>query len=94
MSTILPFTYIENKDDVYGYKDCMKKFCESLRQHTMKIADFKKKNIELTNKRKAGIIQKCKNFLYLLRISNNGEEITKAIPHRLKFADNAIFIKS
>ena len=34
---------IKNKHDVYGSKDCMKKFCESLREHAMKIINFFKK---------------------------------------------------
>ena len=38
MSTILPFKSIENKDDIYRGK-----FCESLRAHTMKTINFKKK---------------------------------------------------
>ena len=43
MSTILSFKCIENYCDVYRGKDCMKKYCESLREHTMKIINFKKK---------------------------------------------------
>ena len=34
---------IKNKHDVYRGKDCMKKFCESLKEHAMKIIKFKKK---------------------------------------------------
>ena len=34
---------IENKHDVYRGKDCMKKFCEFLREEVMKIINFKKK---------------------------------------------------
>ena len=37
MSTISFFRSIENKHDVYRGKDCMKKFCELLREHAMKI---------------------------------------------------------
>ena len=33
MSTISSFKSIQNKHDVYSGKDCMKKFCESLRDH-------------------------------------------------------------
>ena len=47
MSTTLPFKDTENKHDVYRGKDCMKKFCESLREHAMKITDFKKKKMKL-----------------------------------------------
>ena len=43
MSIILSFKSIENKHDIYRGKDCIKKFCESLRKHTMKIINFKKK---------------------------------------------------
>ena len=34
---------IENKHDLYRGKDCMKKFCESLREHVMKIINFRKR---------------------------------------------------
>ena len=43
MSTILLFKSIENKHDLHRGKDCMKKFCESLREHAMNIINFKKK---------------------------------------------------
>ena len=36
MSTISSFKDIENKHDVYSGKDCMKNFCESLREHAIK----------------------------------------------------------
>ena len=42
MSTIPLFRSIENKHDVYRGKDCMKKFCEYLRENAMKIINFKK----------------------------------------------------
>ena len=35
MSAISSFTSIENRHDVYRFKDCMKKFCKSSRQHTL-----------------------------------------------------------
>ena len=40
MFTISSFRRIENKHDVYRGKDCMKKFCEFLREHPMKIINF------------------------------------------------------
>ena len=43
MSIISSFESIENNHDVYRGKDCMKKFCEFLREHAMKIINFKKK---------------------------------------------------
>ena len=42
MSTISTYDGIENKHDVYRGKDCMKKFCESLREHAMKTINFGK----------------------------------------------------
>ena len=42
MYTISSFKSIENKHDVYRGKDCMKNFCESLREHALKIINFKK----------------------------------------------------
>ena len=43
MSTIFLYRSIENKHDVYGGKDCMKKFWEFLKEHTMKIIILKRK---------------------------------------------------
>ena len=42
MSTISLFRSIPNKHDVYRGQDCMKKLCEFLRKHAMKIINFKK----------------------------------------------------
>ena len=47
MSTISSFKGIENQYDVYRGKDCMKKFSETLREHTMKIINSKKKKMKL-----------------------------------------------
>ena len=50
MSTISSFGSIQNKHDVHKGKDCMKKFCEFLREHKMKIINFKKKKMKLLTK--------------------------------------------
>ena len=50
MSTISSFKNIENKHDVYRGKDYMKKFCDSLRKHALKILNFKKKKMMLLTK--------------------------------------------
>ena len=50
MSKIFSFRSIENKHDVYGGKDCMKTFCEFLREYGMKITNFKKKKMKLLTK--------------------------------------------
>ena len=36
--------------DVYRAKDCMKNFCESLREHEMKIIHFENKKMKLLTK--------------------------------------------
>ena len=50
MSTIFSFRSIDNKHDVYRGNGCMKKICDSLREHAMKIINFKKKTIKLLAK--------------------------------------------
>ena len=50
MSTTSSFRIIEIKHDVYRGKDCMKKFCEFLRKHAIKIINFKKKKMKLLTK--------------------------------------------
>ena len=47
MSTISSFRSIQNKHDVYKGKDCMKIFFGSLREHAMKIINFKKKKMKV-----------------------------------------------
>ena len=51
MATLSSFRSIENKHDVYRGKNCMKKFCEHLREHAMKIIRFLKN--EIINKKAA-----------------------------------------
>ena len=50
MSTISLFESIENEDDVYTGKDCVKNFSEYLREQAMKIINFKKKKMKLLTK--------------------------------------------
>ena len=51
MPTIWTFDGIENGHDVVTVEDFMKKFSESLREHTIKVINFEKKEmISLTNK--------------------------------------------
>ena len=45
MSTVWAFDHIENKYILYREKDCMKMFCESLREHAKNITDFEKKKM-------------------------------------------------
>ena len=71
MSLISAFKSIESKHDVYRGKDCMKKYCESLREHTIKITNFKATKNGVINERAAGIYEKYKNLLYLLKKIEN-----------------------
>ena len=57
MPTIWTFDHIENQHSLYSGEDCMKKFCESLREHAINIIDFEKhvvvnkKRIQITSRR-------------------------------------------
>ena len=53
MPRISTFKRIENEHDGYRGRDCMKRFCEFLREHAMKI--LIKKN-EVIDQRAEGII--------------------------------------
>ena len=50
MSTIQGFDHIKNKHTLYHGKDCIKRFCESLKKHVNRIIHFEKKKTSLTNK--------------------------------------------
>ena len=66
MSMIWTFDGIENKHDVYKGKDCMKKFYESLREHTIKIIKFEKKRmILLINKEYESYLNKIMNHILI-----------------------------
>ena len=50
MPTTWTFDDIENKHDVYRGQECMKKFCEFIRENTRKIINFEKTEMmPLTN---------------------------------------------
>ena len=64
MSTIWTFKNIENKHTLYHGEDCMKKFCNSSREHATDIINFEKKNVTV-NKRRTKITSRRKSILYL-----------------------------
>ena len=41
--TTWAFDHIENKHNLYRGKDCMKNFCETLREHLKNVIDFENK---------------------------------------------------
>ena len=45
MSIIWAFDNIKNKHTLYRREDCIKKFCESLREHAKILIDFEKKKM-------------------------------------------------
>ena len=51
ISTKSSFNSIENKHDVCRGNDYTKKFCKFLREHAMKIINFKKKKLKLLTKK-------------------------------------------
>ena len=65
MSPISSFRSIENEHDVYRSKDCMRMFCEILRQHTMKIIVKRKTKEQQESYENTKIcyicIEKCEN---------------------------------
>ena len=60
MSTISLFKSTENLHDVCRGKDCMKKFCESLRDHVMKIISCKNKKLKLLTKEQQELYENAK----------------------------------
>ena len=63
MSTISSFKNIQNRHDVYRGKDCIKKFCKSLREHAPEIINFKKKKMKLLGKEQQESYENGKTFV-------------------------------
>ena len=61
MLTISSFRSVENKHDIYRGKDCIKNFCESLRENAMEIINFKKNKVRLLTKGKQESYENAKN---------------------------------
>ena len=66
MSTISSFKSTENKHDVYRGKDYMTKYCESLKEHIMKINKFKTKRMKLLTKEQRESYENVK-FCYICK---------------------------
>ena len=80
MSIVSPFKRTENKHDVYRGKNCMKKFCESLRDHGMETINFKIVGIMLIGKSLLYLLGK-KLKINMLKIKNMARLGTIAITH-------------
>ena len=68
MSTAWAFENIENKRTLYRGKDCIKNFCESLRECTKNIIDFQKKKNGTVNQRRTKINEKLETIVMLRKI--------------------------
>ena len=62
MITIWSFDHIENKHSLYCGEDCMKQFCESLREHAKNITDLEKNVV--FNKKKLNSRQDATEFYF------------------------------
>ena len=72
MSTISSFRNIENKHDIYRGKYFMKKFCEYLREHAMKIINFKKKKTKLITEEQHESYENAKTcYIFQEKFENN-----------------------
>ena len=83
MSTISSFKSIENKHNVHRGKDCMKKICESLREHTMEIIIFKKKKRKLLTNEQQKSYKNEKNC-YLCKEKFEDEHDKDKIYHKIR----------
>ena len=68
MSTI-SFKSLENKHDVYRGKDCIKKFCKSLRKQAINIINYKKMNL-LTKEQKQSYENAKIYYIYKEKFEN------------------------
>ena len=66
MSTISAFRSMQKEHDVYRGKDCMKKFCESLRERVMEIINSKKEKMKLLTKEQQGSYENA-NICYICK---------------------------
>ena len=62
ISTIWGFDHIENKHALYRGTDCMKKLCDSLREHAKNINEFENKKNATVNKKRTKITSRCKSI--------------------------------
>ena len=65
MSTISLFRSIENRHDVYRGKDCMKKFCEFLREHAIETINFKKEKGKILTKEQQRLYEHAKTVTFV-----------------------------
>ena len=96
MSTIWGFDHIENKNSLYRGKDCMKKFCDSLKEHAKNIILFEKKKMlrltkeELKSYQKAKVCYICeKGILEKFAKDKNYQKVRDHCNYKAKYRDAA-----
>ena len=62
MSTIWGFDHIENKHTLYCGKDCMEKFCDSLKENAKNIIDFLKGRMLSLTKEELKSLENAKKY--------------------------------
>ena len=70
MSTISSFKSIKNKHDLYRGNNCMKTFSEPLRDHTMKMINFKRKMKLLTKEQQESYEKAKKCYICIEKFEN------------------------
>ena len=105
MPTISSFRSTENKHDIYRGKDCMKKSCEYLREHEVKVINFKKKKMKLLTKEQqesyenAQVCYMCKEkfenkYLKDQNIVKLEIIVIRSLSYILQFLDSTRFMAS
>ena len=79
MSPIWAFDRIENKHTLYHRKNCMRTFCESLREHAKNIIDFEKNKMLLLAKEELKPYQDTRVFYVC------GKKIFEKLPKSLHY---------
>ena len=86
MSTIWALGCIENKHTLYRGRDCMKKFCETFREHAKNIVNFEKKKMlplihqELKPHRDAKVFYTCGKRIFKKLAKSKTVEKLEIIP--------------
>ena len=80
MLTVWAFDHIESKHTLYYGKDCMKKFCSSLREHATNVLKFEKKKMLPLTKEELKLHQDARNCYISGKIILN--KLTKSKNYR------------
>ena len=82
MQIIWEFNEIENKHSLYRWDNCIKTFCEILRECTKSITNFEKKKNVAVNKKRTKITSKQQNVTFLEKKKKNQNKFAKDNSHQ------------